>query len=105
MSAGHKRKAKKQMVFNRYVKAPLETEVRLDTVIVADNGDFIYNYVQTINTRPKLRKVGILLGGEIFQQSTLLYTIPETDDALLSQASHDMNRILTSYRREQNRKP
>ena len=67
------------MVFNRYVKAPIETEVRLDTVIVADNGDFIYNYVQTINTRPKLRKVDILLGGEIFQQSTLLYTIPETE--------------------------
>lgn len=77
--ANERRKAKKQMVFNRYVKAPLETEVRLDTVIVADNGDFIYNYVQTINTRPKLRKVDILLGGEIYQQSTLLYTIPETE--------------------------
>ena len=77
--ANERRKAKKQMVFKRYVKAPLETEVRLDTVIVADNGDFIYNYVQTINTRPKLRKVDILLGGEIFQQSTLLYTIPETE--------------------------
>jgi len=77
--ANERRKAKKQMVFNRYVKAPLETEVRLDTVIVADNGDFIYNYVQTINTRPKLRKVDILLGGEIYQQSTLLYSIPETE--------------------------
>lgn len=74
-----RRKAKKRMVFERYVKAPIETEVRLDTVIVADNGDFIYNYVQTINTRPKLRKVDILLGGEIYQQSTLLYTIPETE--------------------------
>lgn len=77
--ANERRKAKKQMVFNRYVKAPLETKVRLDTVIVADNGDFIYNYVQTINTRPKLRKVDILLEGEIYQQSTLLYTIPETE--------------------------
>lgn len=77
--ANERRKAKKQTVFNRYVKAPIETEVRLDTVIVADNGDFIYNYVQTINTRPKLRKVDILLGGEIYQQSTLLYTIPETE--------------------------
>ena len=77
--ANERRKAKKRMVFERYVKAPLVTEVRLDTVIVADNGDFIYNYVQTINTRPKLRKVDILLGGEIYQQSTLLYTIPETE--------------------------
>lgn len=77
--ANERRKAKKRMVFERYVKAPIETEVRLDTVIVADNGDFIYNYVQTINTRPKLRKVDILLGGEIYQQSTSLYTIPETD--------------------------
>lgn len=77
--ANERRKAKKRMVFERYVKAPIETEVRLDTVIVADNGDFIYNYVQTINTRPKLRKVDILLGGEIYQQSTSLYTIPETE--------------------------
>lgn len=77
--ANERRKSRRQSMFQRYVKAPIETEVRLDTVIVADNGDFIYNYVQTINTRPKLRKVDILLGGEIFQQSTLLYTIPETE--------------------------
>ena len=77
--ANERRKSRRQTMFRKYVKAPIETEVRLDTVIVADNGDFIYNYVQTINTRPKLRKVDILLGGEIFQQSTLLYTIPETE--------------------------
>lgn len=77
--ANERRKSRRQSMFQRYVKAPIETEVRLDTVIVADNGDFIYNYVQTINTRPKLRKVDILLGGEIYQQSTLLYTIPETE--------------------------
>ena len=77
--ANERRKSRRKSMFQRYVKAPIETEVRLDTVIVADNGDFIYNYVQTINTRPKLRKVDILLGGEIYQQSTLLYSIPETD--------------------------
>ena len=73
------RKARRQQVFERYVKAPIETEVRLDTVITAGDGDFIYNYTQTITTRPKLRKVDILLSGEIFQQSTLLYTIPTSE--------------------------
>jgi hypothetical protein len=48
-------------------------------VIVAANGDFIYNYIQTIHTRPKLRKVDVVLTGDIFEQDKRLYEIPETE--------------------------
>lgn len=75
-----RRKSRKDEMFRRYVKAPIVTEgIRLDTVIVADNGDFIYNYIQTINTRPKLRKVDIVLSGDIYEQDEHLYTIPQSD--------------------------
>ena len=39
-------------MYRRYVKSPIVTEgLRLDTVMRAASGDFIYNYVQTISTR------------------------------------------------------
>lgn len=66
--------------WERYVKSPLVTEgVRLDTVITALNGDIVYNYIQTINTRPGLRKVDVVLEGEIFEQDRRLYTIPRSE--------------------------
>ena len=70
----------KDKMFRRYVKAPLQTEhLRLDTLMVNEAGEFVYNYVQTIHTRPKLRKVAILLGGEICEQDKVVYEIPESE--------------------------
>jgi len=67
-------------MFQRYVKAPLRTEhLRLDTLIVNEAGEFVYNYVQTIQTRPKLRKVDILLAGEICEQDRVVYEVPQSD--------------------------
>lgn len=67
-------------MWNRYVRTPIVTEgIRLDTVISMTNGDFIYNYVQTINTRKGLRKVDIVLSGEIYEQEKRLYTIPRSE--------------------------
>ena len=67
-------------MYRRYVKAPIVHEgLRLDTVITAANGDFIYNYVQTIHTRPRLRKVDVVLSGDIFEQDRRLYEIPATE--------------------------
>ncbi len=63
--------------FRRYVKAPIVSEgLRLDTVITAGNGDFIYNYVQTVNTRPKLKKIDVTLDGDIYEQDKRIYRIP-----------------------------
>ncbi len=74
------RKAARPRMFARYVKVPLVTEgIRLDTVIRSEGGAFIYNYVQTINTRPRLRKVDVVLSGEIFEQERQIYTVPPCD--------------------------
>ena len=75
-----RRAGRKNLMYRRFVKAPIVTEgIRLDTVIQNDNGDFIYNYVQTINTRPKLRKVEIVLAGDIREQGKRIYTIPRSE--------------------------
>ena len=67
-------------MFRRYVKAPLQTEhLRLDTLMVNDAGEFVYNYVQTIRTRPRLRKVDILLAGEVCEQDRVVYEVPQSD--------------------------
>lgn len=71
---------RKDRMFERYVKVPIVTEgLRLDTVIVSSSGDFIYEYVQTVNTAPQLRKVDVTLSGAIFEEEHDLYTIPSAD--------------------------
>lgn len=75
-----RRKSRSGRMWRRYVKAPIVTDrIRLDTVIRNLDGDFVYNYVQTVNMRPKLRKVDIKLGGEIYEEDRRLYTIPVSD--------------------------
>lgn len=75
-----RRKARKDKMYARYVKAPIVTEgIRLDTVMVSNEGDFIYNYVQTINTRPKLRRADIVLSGGIYEQDEKLYDVPRSE--------------------------
>lgn len=70
----------KDRMFQKYVRAPFQTEqLRLDTLIVNEAGEFVYNYVQTIATRPKLRKVDILLSGEICEQDKTVYRVPESE--------------------------
>ena len=67
-------------MYRRYVKVPIVTEgIRLDTVIRDVNGDFIYNYVQTIATRPKLRKVDIVLSGEVWEADRKVYLMSRSE--------------------------
>lgn len=75
----HRRSLTDRM-YRKYVKAPFITEgVRLDTIVQDSNGDFVYDYIQTIHTRPGLRKVDIILSGEIFEQGRKLYDIPRSE--------------------------
>lgn len=75
-----RRKSRMDKMYRKYVKAPIVTDgIRLDTVIINATGDFIYNYVQTINTRPKLRKADIIISGEIYERDKKLYTIPRSE--------------------------
>ena len=73
------RKARKDMVYRKYVKVPIVSEgLRLDTVIASPNGDFIYEYVQTIRAGRDMRSVDIRLSGDIFESDKRLYTIPQS---------------------------
>ena len=79
-SLNDRRRARTGRMYRRYVKVPIVTEgLRLDTVMQAVNGDFIYNYVQTIATRPKLRKVDIILSGDIWESDRRIYTVPRSE--------------------------
>jgi len=67
----------KDRMWAKYVKVPILVDgIRLDTVIQNINGDFIYDYCQTINVIPKLRKADVLLSGAIFEQDKQIYDIP-----------------------------
>ena len=70
-------KEKRGKKYEKLVKSPIITEgVRLDSIITTGNGDVIYHYVQTINTRPKLRKATINLRGSIYQGNEMIYLLP-----------------------------
>lgn len=74
-----RREGRSGKVMARFVKSPITSlNVRLDTVMVNADGDFVYNYIQPVRTVPGLRKVDIVLDGEIFEQDTRLYTLPRT---------------------------
>ena len=71
--------SRKDLVFKKRVKVPIQTEgLRLDTVIQQPNGDFIYDYVQEVAVRPKLKKVDITLEGEIYEQADPVFRIPRS---------------------------
>ena len=79
-SINEHRKKRIPRMYQKYVKAPIVTEgLRLDTVMRAVNGDFIYNYTQTIATRPQLRKVDVVLSGDIWEQDRRLYDVPRSE--------------------------
>ena len=78
--ANNKRISRREKMYRKYVKVPIVTEgLRLDTVIQTFNGDFIYRYVQPIKTRPKLRKVDVVLSGDIYESDQKIYDIPMSD--------------------------
>ena len=102
-----RRKDRLDEMYRKYVKVPIVTEgIRLDTVMVGENGDFIYNYVQTIATRPRLRKVDIVLSGDIYESDRKLYSIPESSpltfyissvSGLADQTEHYMTKIIERH--------
>ena len=76
----NRRKGKQQKMYDRFIKAPLLTEgVRLDTVINNPDGTITYNYVQTVDAKKDLRKVEMVLDGNIYKAGNSIYTMPPTD--------------------------
>ena len=76
----NRKKSLRDRMYRKYIKVPIVTEgIRLDTVIRDVNCDFIYNYVQTISTRPKLRKVDIVLSGEVWESDRKVYLMSRSE--------------------------
>lgn len=78
-SANERRKVRKEERFSHYVKVPIEQGFRLDTVMREINGDFRYVYSHTLASKPRLRKVDVVLSGEIYQEDVKIYDIPECE--------------------------
>lgn len=76
-----RRKDRMDMMFERYVKDPIVSEgVRLDTVLVDADGDFLYRYVHTFRSRPRLKKVTVSLDGKLYEQGECIYAFPFPDE-------------------------
>lgn len=78
--ANNQLKRKRGKMQDKYIPAPIVTEgIRLDSVVTTNQGDIVYHYVQTIETRPKLKKATILLAGEIYEAEKMIYHLPEME--------------------------
>lgn len=104
-SANERRKSMIDRKYRKYIKSPILSEgVKLDTVMVGAGGDFIYNYTQTINTRPRLKKVDVVLSGEIYEQDRCLYEVPRSEpltfyisslSAFTNETEHYMTKVIS----------
>lgn len=74
------RKANRKRMFDRYVKTPFREEgLRIDTLFNGDSGLFTYRYVQPVTYRPGLRKIHVVVSGEICEGERKIYDIPQGD--------------------------
>lgn len=76
-----RRKEMTGKMFDKYVKDPIIKEgIRLDTVLASFDGDFIYRYVHTFRSRPRLRKVMVSLDARLYKQGECLMSLPFPDE-------------------------
>ncbi len=76
-----RRKARKGLMFGKYVKDPIVTEgIRLDTVLTSSEGDFIYRYIHTFRSRPHLKKVMVSLDGKLYEAGECIHEFPFPED-------------------------
>ena len=76
-----RRKDRMDMMFEKYVKDPIVSEgVRLDTVLIDSDGDFLYRYVHTFRSRPRLKKVTVSLDGKLYEKGECIYAFPFPDE-------------------------
>lgn len=75
--ANERRKSMKDKMFAKYVRDPFALEgIRLDTVLTASTGDFIYRYVHTFRPPPRTKKVEIMLRGWLYQDGFEVAQLP-----------------------------
>ncbi len=67
--------------FRKYVKDPiLSSGIRLDTVMASADGNFIYRYVQEVNSRPGLRKISVNMKGNLYEDGRQLCSMQSPKD-------------------------
>ncbi len=80
LNGNRRRMAMREKMYGKYVKVPITDKgLRLDSVIHTYNGDFVYNYVQTLEAKAGLKKVDIILSGEIYEGDRCVYRMPEAE--------------------------
>ena len=76
-----RRKERVDLMFGKYVKDPIVFEgIRLDTVLLGTDGDFVYRYSHTFRSRPRLRKATVSLNGRLYERGECIYDFPFPDD-------------------------
>lgn len=71
--------AMKDRMRDKYIKMPIVKEgLRLDTIVSEGSSDIVYRYVQTLDVSSKMKKVSVVLDGEVFQEDQLVYTTPQS---------------------------
>jgi hypothetical protein len=80
-SRNEKRKSRKGKMYRRYVKDPIPMEgIRLDTVLISSDGDFIYRYVHGFRSRPGLKKVMVYMHGDLYERGVCRAELPFPDE-------------------------
>ena len=80
-SRNEKKKSRKGKMYRRYVKDPIPMEgIRLDTVLMSSDGDFIYRYVHGFRSRPGLKKVMVYMHGDLYERGVCRAELPFLDE-------------------------
>lgn len=80
-SRNEKKKSRKGKMYRRYVKDPIPMEgIRLDTVLISSDGDFIYRYVHGFRSRPGLKKVMVYMHGDLYERGVCRAELPFPDE-------------------------
>lgn len=75
-----RKKKNREKMFHKYVKSPIDSvNLRLDTVLRASNGDFVYRYIQSFRSMPGLRKVTVDMTGSLWRFGEYLCDFPSPD--------------------------
>ncbi len=69
----------KEKKFNKYIKDPIiQDGIRIDSVIRNPGNGITYHYTQWLQTRKDLKKIDLVVKGEIFEYGEKIHTIPTT---------------------------
>lgn len=75
----NRKKANRDKMFRKYVKNPIvDSGIRLDTVFT-DRGEFVYNYIQTVEAIKGLKKVDVVMSGDIYEGTDRVFRMPESE--------------------------